>query len=166
MAAFLMFRGYLPVVPGVILMVVLAFLFGLFTADLTSVAIDIWNDALGSVQQWLERIIVYVGFIFQDSSVLVEKYEVYKGDFQVIASYSSLSEFDYENSKYTTYTSQFGKIFYGYFEFFSLGSYAIPVEVYGMGVYFIGELLLFATLMLIAVRRGNRVPDIKQRFGE
>jgi hypothetical protein len=166
MAAFLMFRGYLPVVPGVILMVVLAFLFGLLTADFTAIVIDIWNDALGSVQQWLERIIVYIGFFLQDSSVLVEKYEVYKGDFQVVASYSSLNDFDYANSKYITYPSQFGLLFSGYFEFFSMGSSAIPTEVYGMGVYFIGELVLFATLMLLAVRRGQRVPDIKQRFGE
>lgn len=166
MAAFLMFRGYLPVMPGVILMVVLSFIFGLFAVDYTTAFMDLWNDALGGLHQWIERIVLFVGYVVTDGDVFVDRYEVYVGDFNVVGTYSSLNEFDYGNSQYTIYPSQFGLIFNGYFEFFELGSMGIPSEVYGMGAYFVGELMLFAVLMITAVRKGQRVPDIKQRFGE
>jgi len=161
-----MFRGYLPVIPGVILMVVLSFIVGLFAVDYTTAFMGIWNDALGGLYQWIERIVLFVGYIFTDGNIFVDRYEVYVGDFKVVGTYSSLSEFDYESSKYISYPSQFGLIFNGYFEFFELGSMGIPREVYGMGAYFVGELMLFAVLMITAVQKGQKVPDIKQRFGE
>ncbi|MGB1951102.1 MAG: hypothetical protein ACPHQ9_10075 [Marinobacter sp.] len=166
MAAFFMFRGYLPVVPGVVLIMVLAFIFGLFAVDYTAAFMDIWNDALWFVYQWIERIVLFVGYLFTDGNIFVDRYEVYVDDFKVVGTYSSLNEFDYGNSNYTTYPSQLGLMFEGYFEFFELGSMAIPREVYGMGAYFVGELMLFAFLMISAARNGQHVPDIKQRFGE
>lgn len=147
-------------------MVVLAFLFGIFAADYTAVFIDVWNDALSGVQEFVSRQVSFWGYLIFDTNVFVDKYEVYVGNFEVVGTFSSLSEFDYQDSQYTIHSSQFGILFDDYFEFFSLGNGGIPVEVYGMGAYFVAELILFTALMFSAVRNGQRVPDIKQRFGE
>ena len=161
MIAMLMIRGGLPVVPGVIGMVTLAFLGGLFLTDYTTAVVSFLNSGIHYIQYGVESLFYWFG----GRDIMIDKIVLHDNDWNDIGTITSYSDMPENGSNHTVYPSSIQLTLNSIFNAVTIpvGGQTAPVITF-MAFYLITEFLVFFKVLTGIAKRGEELPDIKQRF--
>lgn len=163
MIAWMMIRGGLPVIPGVIAMMAAAFLGGLFLSEHLEGPKQSYNLLIQKGHYFAEG--VAASMFSYDA--LYEKVVIYNYDTgEAIKEYESATKFLEENDGVTAdwYASGLGKSLMAVRDFLILPRGTTASVVGFMVIYMVTEFILFFLMLMAIKKRGERTPEIKQLF--